>query len=395
MLSPREIQHRTFGLPRDANSFPFLSPRFWHGMRLGDWLKLVVENHGRVHPWCWLMALSVSGTACVNSMLSCIQQLTLGPHICRTSITQAPVFIIGYWRSGTTYLHELFSLDSDLTAPTTLQCFAPSHFLISEPLLDFWLKYLLPTTRPMDDLPTGLGRPQEDEFALCSLGVESPYRLIAFPNHPDRWLPWLTMENVDAAQRQRWQAAMQYFCQAITYQNGKRLVLKSPTHTGRLKLLSQMFPQARFVHIVRHPYEMLPSAIRLWKILYATQAFQVPQHDGLEEYVFKSFEEMYAGFQRQRHCVDSSHLVELKYEQLISEPVNVMQRLYEQLQLENFGRVRSQFVKFAEETRSFRVHRHEPSPSLREKIRQHCKAYMQDHGYREGLPSPTLQVPDS
>ena len=31
-------------------------------------------------------------------------------------------------------------------------------------------------------MPTGWDRPQEDEFALCSMGAPSPYFKMAFPN---------------------------------------------------------------------------------------------------------------------------------------------------------------------------------------------------------------------
>lgn len=43
------------------------------------------------------------------------------------------------------------------------------------------------------------------------------------------------------------------FLKQITYLRPKRIVLKSPTYTGRIRVLQQMFPDARFVHIVRDP----------------------------------------------------------------------------------------------------------------------------------------------
>ena len=42
----------------------------------------------------------------------------------------------------------------------------------------------MPSRRPMDNMPAGWDRPQEDEFALCMMGQPSPYADIAFPNRP-------------------------------------------------------------------------------------------------------------------------------------------------------------------------------------------------------------------
>ena len=36
----------------------------------------------------------------------------------------------------------------------------------------------------MDNMTAGWDCPQEDEFALCNMGLRSPYLTIAFPNHP-------------------------------------------------------------------------------------------------------------------------------------------------------------------------------------------------------------------
>ena len=42
---------------------------------------------------------------------------------------EAPVFILGHYRSGTTYLHELLSNDPGFASPNRFQAFNPSTFL--------------------------------------------------------------------------------------------------------------------------------------------------------------------------------------------------------------------------------------------------------------------------
>ena len=98
--------------------------------------------------------------------------MLLGRRIAQQPIKDAPIFIIGHWRSGTTLLHELMSLDERFTFPTTYECFVPNHFLISA-WFDAWLKCLLPKQRPMDNMALGWDRPQEDEFALCNMVPQS------------------------------------------------------------------------------------------------------------------------------------------------------------------------------------------------------------------------------
>src|SRR5262249_46500063 len=156
--------------------------------------------------------------------------------------------------TGTTLLHELLICDERHTFPTAYECFEPNHFLLTEKLMTRFLWFLAPTKRPMDNMAFGWDRPQEDEFALCMLGQPSPYLSIAFPNNGFADAQYLDLEAVQPRALARWKNAFHGFLQTITFRNPKRVVLKSPPHTCRIKVLKQMYPDAVFIHIVRNPY---------------------------------------------------------------------------------------------------------------------------------------------
>jgi hypothetical protein len=151
-------------------------------MTLGVWLRFAAANGFRISPTRWPMALGITIVSLFNSVLWLVQTALLGRRIERSKMEHPPIFIIGHWRSGTTYLHELLVLDDRFAYPTTYECFAPSHFLISNWLVARYMKFLLPQKRPMDNMAAGWHLPQEDEFALCNLGLGSPYKTMAFPN---------------------------------------------------------------------------------------------------------------------------------------------------------------------------------------------------------------------
>jgi hypothetical protein len=55
-------------------------------------------------------------------LLDLWERLRYGRAVRRTELVADPVFILGHWRSGTTYLQKLLSLDSRHAYPTLLQC---------------------------------------------------------------------------------------------------------------------------------------------------------------------------------------------------------------------------------------------------------------------------------
>src|SRR5262249_38094383 len=144
-----------------------------------------------------------------------LQQAILGRRIRKTKITQPPIFILGHWRTGTTWLHELLALDPRLGSPNTYECLDPNHFLISERLLTPWLKFFVPSHRPMDNMKAGFDRPKEDEFALCMLGQPSPYLTIAFPNNPPQFQEFLDLEGLSPGALRSWRRTLKQFLKEV------------------------------------------------------------------------------------------------------------------------------------------------------------------------------------
>ncbi len=162
---------------------------------------------------------------------------------------------------------------------------------------------------------------------------------------------------------------------------GKRLIMKSPPHTGRVEELSRLFPGAKFVHIVRDPYTIFPSTRRLWVSLDSAQGFQHPHYKNLDEYVFHAFERMYRGFNRQRTAIPANQLCELKYEDLVRDPMTQLRRIYEQLELGDFDAVAPQMQAYVGGQKDYKTNKHELEPELRSEIRRRWSDYFDRYGY--------------
>ena len=311
------------------NTYPWYSPRFWHGMCLGDWLRLLKRGRYRVHPLRMVMAGNITLCAGVNSSLTLLQNLIYGRQIAATEIKQPPIFIIGHWRSGTTYLHELMVCDKRFSYPTYYECFEPNHFLLSGWLFPKLLWPLLPGKRPMDNMETGWHRPQEDEFALLAMGAPTPYFRMAFPERAaagQRIFGYGRLPARGFGALAARHAAVR--ANAHLRKKGKRLIMKSPPHTGRIGELAKFFPGAKFIHIVRDPSTVFPSTKRLWVSLDEAQGLQHPHHNDLDEYILATFERMYRGFNRQRPSIADNQICELKYEDLVRDPMQELRRIY-------------------------------------------------------------------
>lgn len=250
-----------------------------------------------------------------------------------------PIFVLGFWRSGTTFLHELLCCDPRFGFPSTYACMNPSHFLLTE----HWIRNRPPrqqTRRPMDNMKYSWDSPQEDEFALFALGAPSPYEALLAPSlmRDPRLLLDLNQRPVE--EQVRWSSFLQYFLQLLTVQQAKTIVLKSPSHGLRLSRLNALFPRARYVIIERNPYEVFASNLKLWQTLlelYSLQRFSTAE---IEEFVLAAYVLHEEAIGEGAQSLDGRHVAHVRYEELIAEPLAQMMRLYRELELGGFEEAR-------------------------------------------------------
>ncbi|MBT8191137.1 MAG: sulfotransferase, partial [Bacteroidia bacterium] len=91
-----------------------------------------------------------------------------------------PVFIIGHWRSGTTFLHNLISQDPQFGFLTTYQAVFPELMSVRK-ILKKIISPFMAKKRPGDEMEMHLDNPQEDEFAMNHLTIHSYYHFMYFP----------------------------------------------------------------------------------------------------------------------------------------------------------------------------------------------------------------------
>jgi hypothetical protein len=368
--------------PADGPKREAWSPRMWEGADYPGYLRLLARNRFAVGPRQAYIAAIASVVTVGNMVLRWCQDGYHGAAVRATPLAGPPVFVIGHWRTGTTLLHELLCLDERHTSPTFLQCFAPTHFLLSEAVLKGPLRFLLPDKRPMDNMAVGWDRPQEDEFALCLLGLPSPYADIAFPNRPSVYPGSLDLSGLTPAQLGTWKRTFVRFLRTVTYRDRRRLVLKSPPHTARMRVLLEMFPDARFVHIVRDPYVVFPSTVNLWTSLGRKHGLQTPSNPhGIREKVFAEFRTIYDRLEEARPLVPKGQFHELRYESLVADPTGEMEKTYAALGLGGFEVYRPRLAAYLATTRGYEPNRYTLSDADRAEVTARWGDVVRRFGY--------------
>ncbi len=357
------------------------APRIWEGADAFTWLRILAKNKAAVQFPYWYIAAIVSGATVGHTVLRWLHEGRFGDRIAATPIPHAPVFVVGHWRTGTTLLHELLIRDDRFAYPDTFACFLPHHILLTEGFFKTYCRWMVPDRRPMDNMAAGWERPQEDEFALALLGLPSTYTDFAFPNHPPLHPGSLDLSGLTPSQLRTWKRTFRRFLQTLTYRDPRRLVLKSPPHTARIRVLLELFPDAKFVHIVRDPYVVYPSTVNLWQSLGRKHGFQTPTGAGVPEKVFREFRTIYDRLEEAKPLIPAGQFHELRYEELVADPVGEMAKVYAGLDLGGFDRMRPKLEEYVRTTAGYETNKYAVTPAERAEITRRWGDVIERYGY--------------
>ena len=182
----------------------------------------------------------------------------------RKIVIKKPVFIIGHPRSGTTFLHHLLTQSKDYTTLKTWHILFPS--LTARALLKPLVNYLIQTKHSSivpDDIGHGvsLDKVEEEELLFLHKG-DTQFVFVTTPlafderEHPD-------IRFHDQQPESRRQNSVRFFesClqRHIHYTGKEQVIAQIHFSTHRIKTLLETFPDAKFIYLVRSPFETIPS----------------------------------------------------------------------------------------------------------------------------------------
>ena len=252
-----------------------------------------------------------------------------------------PVFIIGHWRSGTTFLHNLMCLDSNAGYTTTYQTVFPNNLFAFQWLFKPIVRLLMPDKRPVDNVKLNVDYPQEEEFALNNEYVFSYYNWWYFPKSTraitDEYLLAKTAQPTEVEKFKN--NYKRFVNRCLMNTKGKRFISKNPPNTSRIPWLLEMYPNAKFIFIHRNPYEVVRSTFNFYKSILPPIQLQSVDEDELMESILYSYTSMIEKYYIDKDLLSNKNLMEINYSDLVDAPKKIIASVYKNLLREDFGNI--------------------------------------------------------
>ena len=240
----------------------------------------------------------------------------------------------------------------------------------------------LPSKRPMDNVAVSLDLPQEEELALAAESRLSAVHQLSFPGRAREIVAKMGAMRLTGAEMREWRDSyLRVLRKATLASDGRRLVLKTPANLGRTALLLSLFPGAKFVFVVRNPYVVFSSTIKLYRTLIPMYRLQDVDWEAIEASVLSNYVDMTRRYLRDRASIPKGSLIEVRFEDVEADAMGVLERVYGALGLPGWERARKPVAEYLETLSGYRKNRYRFDRSLIDKVDREWGFAVREWGY--------------
>jgi hypothetical protein len=164
----------------------------------------------------------------------------------------------------------------------------------------------------------------------------------------------------------------------------KILLEKAALIAGRLQSIAEVLPDMRIIHLVRHPYQSVPSLISMFYIPLKSLA---PQVKGDSRAIMEITRMIFAYYQSLlsfKRNFPKEQFYEVRYEELVADPRGTIERIYEKFQLDmskEFETALNQETEKARLYKSSHTYMFEEYGLTKEQIYRELKDVFEEYGF--------------
>ena len=319
------------------------------------------------------------------SIFAPIQEYRYKKLLADKPLEQAPVFILGHWRSGTTFVHNVLSCDKHFAYNTTYQTVFPHLMMFGQPFFKKTMSWLMPSKRPTDNMELAVDLPQEEEFSLTNSMPFTYYNLWYFPKH---WMEYaekyLVFNDVPKEVLERFEEELKKVMKiAIWNTGGTQFLSKNPPHTARVKELLDIFPDAKFIYLIRNPYTVFESTRSFYTNTMKSLKVQDIAPEELAENILNVYNMVYDKYEAEKSLIPKGNLFEMKFEDFEKDPMGMTEKIYAQLQLSGLEAAKPSIEQYLNSKKGYKKNQYSYKPETVRLVNENWMRAIEQWGYEK------------
>ena len=162
---------------------------------------------------------------------------------------------------------------------------------------------------------------------------------------------------------------------------GSQYLSKNPPHTGRVKTLLEMFPNAKFIYLKRNPYTVFESTRSFFTNTIQPLRLQEISNEQIEANVLEVYRRLFYKFEEEKHLIPEGNLVEVKFEDFEHDAFALTEQIYQQLQLPGFPESKAAIEQYLGKKKGYKKNQYKYEDRTVQLVEKHWGMALEKWGY--------------
>jgi len=285
-----------------------------------------------------------------------LEKLRYGKKIEAVTDLKSPIFIVGNWRTGTTFLHQLLALDTQFNYLSVFAVSHPDHFVVSKKYYFAVMSRILNGTRPMDNVKVGIDEPQEDEYALVKLNKNMVLEKLIFQRSNDFFID--EKDNFMPKNETQFIESIKMLMRKLQFLADRTPIFKNPFHSLRIPMLRKYFPKAKYIHIYRNPLDVIPSSIHMWNIVGKQNILKGKWIEPNIKIIATIYKRIVEGIRAEFKTMEENQHIEITFENLENNPIATVKSIYQKLELSFSSDYEKKLIAYCQDLKSYKKNKY-------------------------------------
>lgn len=246
------------------------------------------------------------------------------------------------------------------------------------------MKLHIPETRPADNVKLSPDYPQEEEFSLGNMTYMTFYHFFYFPSLNDQlYEKYVRLHGLkEKAIRTLKRKYDELLVKATINLHKDRIVVKNPVNTGKIKLILDLYPNAKFIFIYRNPVITYLSTVKFFESLLPTTSLELYSNEFINEKIIQNYKHLMQDYLETRDLIPKENLYEIKFEDFDDNNLHYLQEIYDQLGLESWEEAAPQMKEYATAHRHYKKNKYKIEKSELETVLKEWAFAMEEFDYQ-------------
>ena len=255
--------------------------------------------------------------------------------------------------------------------------------LWGQPFFKKNMAFLMPDKRPTDNMELKVDLPQEEEFALANMMPYTYYNFWFFPKHMLEYCDrYLLFDNISEHEREVFKETFLKLIKISLWNTkGSQFLSKNPPHTGRVKTLVEMFPNAKFIYLKRNPYTVFESTRSFFTNTIQPLRLQDISNEQIESNFIEVYRRLFYKYEEQKYLIPEGNLVEVKFEDFEQDAFAMTEDIYKKLNLPGFEESKAEIEKYLGKKKGYKKNQYKYDDRTVRLVEENWGMALKEWGY--------------